>query len=254
MRALTHLTLLAAALALIACGGRKSGAVAGQADLLAEDDIVDTPATTGGLPQAPGMPGPAETVSPAQASSTRCLGFTPDGAAYLTIEERIPGETGPTRVVRTMVAFDGEVDLPVIELGTMSPEDAGDDAMFGDVLEARIEEKLDPVNAAITEKGLIACQEGVDLEMGAGGFRRKTREMIAWPGGEALKITFRDGSVYAGPAGGAAKKLADAPVSEDAQYKLSDVFFTTKTPGAVAIITDASSEQARRTVVYIPTR
>ncbi|MCB9543764.1 MAG: hypothetical protein R3F65_28610 [bacterium] len=242
--------LCAAALTLAACGGNRSAGVAGQADLLAEDDVVATPATTGGLPAAPGAPGPARAITPAEATQTRCLGFTPEGAAWLVVEERLPGEKGATRVVRTVAA--GGSDLPAVELGRLAPDEESGDAMFGDELESRIAENLDPINAAITERALVACQAGVDLEMGAGGFRREVREMIAWPQGKPIKVTFREGSVYAAPADGAAKKLADAPDEEGAEYKLTDLWFSTATPGAVAVISDASSEQAKRVVVYIP--
>lgn len=245
--------LCAAALSLAACGGgARKGGVAGQADLLAEDDVVATPATTGGLPPAPAAPGAAPVITPGEATQTRCLGFTREGAAWVVLEERLPGQKGPTRVIRTVVATDGQSDLPVVELGRLSPEEESGDEMFGDELEQRIAENLDPINAAITERGLVACQSGVDLEMGAGGFRREVREMIAWPQGKPIKVTFREGSVFAAPADGAAKKLADAPEEEGAEYKLTDLWFTTATPGAVAVISDASSEQARRMVVYIP--
>lgn len=244
--------ICAAALALAACGGNRSAGVAGQADLLAEDDIVATPATTGGLPAAPGAPGAARAITPAEATQTRCLGFTPDGVAWLVVEERLPGEKGATRVVRTVAASTGESDLPAVELGRLEPDEESSEEVFGDELESRIAENLDPINAAITERGLVACQAGVDLEMGAGGFRREAREMLAWPQGKPIKVTFREGSVFAAPADGAAQKLADAPAEEGAEYKLTDLWFTTATPGAVAVISDASSEQAKRMVVYIP--
>lgn len=250
---LALLCAVAAALALAACGGgNRSGGVAGQADLLAEDDVVATAAATGGLPAAPGVPGAARPVTPSEATQTRCLGFTPEGAALLVLEERLPDEKGPTRLVRTVAAFSGETDLPQVELARLAADEEDDDEMFGDEFEQRVAENLDPINAAITERALVACQAGVDLEMGAGGFRREVREMIAWPQGKAVKVTFREGSVFAAPADGAAQKLADAPAEEGAEYKLTDLWFTTATPGAVAVISDASSEQARRVVVYIP--
>lgn len=246
----------AGVLMLTACGGgRKSGGVAGQADLLAEDDVVATPAQTGGLPPSPGDPKPASAFTAGELAETRCLGFLPDGGAvYINLEERHPGEKGPTRVVRTMAAGPrADHGLPVMETGRMAPDEEAEDEMFGDGLELEIGEHIEAINGAIEGNALLACQNGVDLEMGAGGFRREVREMVAFPGGKAFKVTFRDGAVFAGPAEGAARQYAQAPQEEGAVYKLSDVWFTTKTPGIVAIISDASSEQARRIVVHIPT-
>lgn len=251
-----RLSLAAAGvLALAACGGKQSGAVAGQADLLAEDDVVETPAQTGGLPAAPGDPKPAASVTAGELTETRCLGVLPDGGAvFVNLEEREPGEKGPTRVVRTMaVGPNADHGLPIKEIGRMAPDEEAEDEMFGDGLELEIGEHLEAINGAIAEKQLLACQSGVDLEMGAGGFRRKVREVIAFPAGKAYKITFREGAVFAGPANGAAKQFAEAPSYEGAQFKLTDVWFTTKTPGVVAVISDASSEQAKRVVVHIPT-
>lgn len=239
---------------LAACGGKQSGAVAGQADLLAEDDVVATPVQKGGLPAAPGAPKAALPVTAAELTETRCLGFMPDGkGVFIALEERLPSEKGPVRVVRTVAAAPGaKHGLPQIELGRMSPEDESEDEMFGDGLELDISEHLDAVNRVIEGQKLLACQKGVDLEMGAGGFRRKVREMAAYPAGKPFKVSFRDGAVFAGPAEGAARQFAQAPEEEGAEYKLTDVWFTTKTPGIVAVISDASSEQARRVVVYIP--
>ncbi len=251
-----RLSLAAAGmLALAACGGKQSGAVAGQADLLAEDDVVETPAQTGGLPPAPGAPKPAASVTAGELTETRCLGFMPDGGAvFVNLEEREAGEKGPTRVVRTMtVGPAADHGLPIEEIGRMAPDEEAEDEMFGDGLELEIGEHLEAINGAIAAKQLLACQSGADLEMGAGGFRRKVREVIAFPAGKPFKVTFRDGAVFAGPANGAAKQFAEAPSYEGAQFKLTDVWFTTKTPGLVAVISDASSEQAKRVVVHIPT-
>lgn len=248
--------VLVGALALGGCGGKQSGAVLGQADLLAEDDVVDTPVEKGGLPPPPEAPAKAGSVTAGELTETRCLGFVPEGGAFLALEERHPGEKGPTRVVRTVAAGAPEGHgLPEMELGRMAPEDETEDEMFGDGLELSIGEHLDAVNGAITERGLWACQSGIELAMGAGGFRRKVREMAAFPGGEPYKVVFRDGAVFAGPADGASKEFGRAPDAgdEDAQFKLTDVWFTTLTPGIVAVISDASSEQAKRVVVFIPT-
>lgn len=245
-------------LLLAACGGRKSGAVAGQADLLAEDDVVASPAQAGGLPPAPGEPKAATALTAGELVETRCLGFLPEGGlVYINLEERQPGEKGPTRIVRTMVTGPKKKTghgLPVMETGRMAPDEEAEDEMFGDGLELEIGDHVEAINAAITGNGMLACQNGADLEMGAGGFRREVREVIAFPEGKPFKVTFRDNAVFAGPADGAARQFAEAPADDDAQYKLSDVWFTTKTPGIVAIISDASSEQARRIVVHIPTR
>lgn len=254
MSGATRLMILGLAFALCACGGRKRASIAGQADLLADDDVVVSTAIAG-LPEVPGKPKPAERLSAAEATETRCVGFLPPvGAALIVLEERLPGEKGPVRTVRTMVASaDGDHGLPRIALGSLGPDDVSEDEMFGDELEQKITEKLPAIDQAVEERGLLACQKGVDLEMGAGGFRRKVREVVAFPNGNPWKVSLRDGAVFAGPADGAAKEFASAPAEEGAQYKLTDVWFTTATPGIVAVISDASSEHARRTVVYVPT-
>lgn len=255
MRTIAWSLAVAGVLILAACGGRKSGAVAGQADLLAEDDVVATPAQSGGLPPAPGEPKKAAAVSAGELTETRCLGVLPDGkAVFVNLEEREAGEKGPTRIVRTLAVGPGKKhSLPVQEIARMAPDEEAEDEMFGDGLELEIGEFIESINSAIRSHDLLACQNGVDLEMGAGGFRRKVREVVAFPAGKPFKVTFRDGAIFAGPADGAAKQFAEAPTYEGAQFKLTDVWFTTKTPGIVAVISDASSEQAKRKVVYIPT-
>ena len=238
---------LVSALALTACGGSSRRGIAGQADLLADEDEV---ATVAGAPQAPGVPEKAAALTAVVANKTGCVAFTPDGrGAYVVLEQRPPGEQGLRLKVQLAVAGDAEGHgLTAAELADFDLT-TSEDAMLGDDVLRQIDEKLPDLNAQIDSKGLMACQAAPEIEMGAGGFRRKSKELMAFPMGKPTKISIRDGGLYLAPADDAARKIADAS-EEGVKYTLDGAWFLSTGPGVLMVLQQEAENGVKRDAYF----
>lgn len=235
---------------LAACGSKRPGWADSNRDLL---DEVELKAPGAAAPRGPKRFEAARPVIPLtsqQAATRRCVGFTPDGSAALLIDElRTSGAQGEQVKIRAIVAKTpgASTSLVPMALAQFDPTQ-NEDALLGDGLEKLVEQHLEALNTQIATAALVGCQAAEDSDEG-GGFKRKIKHLLAYPGGHATRIAIRDHGLYVSPEGQASRSVREIP--EGSNLKLSEVYFLADKPNLVIVITEESRDGVRAEIVMV---